>query len=28
LKPGEDLAAGRARRVRELRAVYDVEVLL
>ena len=28
LKPGEDLAAGRARRVRELRGSYDVEVLL
>lgn len=28
LKSGEDLAAGRARRVRELRAAYDVEVLL
>jgi parvulin-like peptidyl-prolyl isomerase len=28
LKPGEDLAAGRARLVRELRASYDVEVLL
>lgn len=27
-KPGEDLAATRARRVRELRASYDVEVLL
>jgi hypothetical protein len=28
LKPGEDFAAGRARYVRELRAAYDVEVLL
>jgi hypothetical protein len=28
LKPGEDAAAGRARIVRELRASYDVEVLL
>lgn len=28
LKPGEDLVAGRARLVRELRASYDVEVLL
>jgi parvulin-like peptidyl-prolyl isomerase len=28
LKPGEDMVAGRARRVRELRASYDVEVLL
>jgi len=28
LKPGEDIAAGRARVVRELRASYDVEVLL
>jgi predicted transcriptional regulator len=28
LKPGEDPAAGRARIVRELRASYDVEVLL
>ena len=28
LKPGEDPAAGRARVVRELRASYDVEVLL
>jgi parvulin-like peptidyl-prolyl isomerase len=28
LKPGEDMVAGRARVVRELRAAYDVEVLL
>lgn len=28
LKPGEDVAAGRARRIRELRTAYDVEVLL
>lgn len=28
LKPGEDPASGRARIVRELRAAYDVEVLL
>lgn len=28
LKPGEDVVVGRARRVRELRASYDVEVLL